>query len=527
MRTFRFFVVGVFILIAGTTLILHSKLDTPTTPLRKYHQNVEKQLRELRQQLENTKTYVELLFNKSKEEPSAKKYIWMTSKNKPNVTKISGFILKWHNDSELVRSMKSLDKDLRLHGISGAYEAFSNVKPWAYKADIWRYAILWRHGGVYLDHECVLLEELSNIVDILTVEDPFHVCMDKGALGGIKNKLWQGFLISNAGNPKILTALKISIENVAKKIYSHPLDITGPGVMRQAALDFKSKCSKTGLGSGQLIYDYNKKPIVALDSTSKRSPYGNMFSSRTVYMKRPAGGHKISKGYTPGLDGTYAQNYQDTWFERVMKHNGWKSGFYMDLGAFKPLECSNTAMLDIKYGWSGICVEPRPDIDFKSTRNCVLVNRPMTGRTNDEVWMSSPQGKKYDPNSQLYNIRNKGVGQRMMTINAPDLIALVNKDSRISVPKFIEFVSLDVEDNEDTVLSTWPWEEYTVAVFIIENSGNSQKAKSVRKTMLEQKYFKAPVENPGVDEYWILPKFWDNSLSYKRWRIHPENSNGC
>ena len=92
-----------------------------------------------------------------------------------------------------------------------------------------------------------------------------------------------------------------------------------------------------------------------------------------------------------------------------MKHNGWKSGFYMDLGAFKPLECSNTAMLDIKYGWSGICVEPRPDIDFKSTRNCVLVNRPMTGRTNDEVWMSSPQGKKYDPNSQLYNIRNKGV----------------------------------------------------------------------------------------------------------------------
>ena len=42
-----------------------------------------------------------------------------------------------------------------------------------YKADIWIYAILWRHGGVYLDHECVLLEELSNIVDILTVEDSF------------------------------------------------------------------------------------------------------------------------------------------------------------------------------------------------------------------------------------------------------------------------------------------------------------------------------------------------------------------
>ena len=57
--------------------------------------------------------------------------------------------------------------------------------------------------------------------------------------------------------------------------------------------------------------------------------------------------------YTPGEDGTYAQNYQDTWFERVAKHNGWleSTGFYLDLGAFKPFECSSTALLDIKHRW--------------------------------------------------------------------------------------------------------------------------------------------------------------------------------
>jgi hypothetical protein len=29
------------------------------------------------------------------------------------------------------------------------------------------------------------------------------------------------------------------------------------------------------------------------------------------------------------------------------------------LGAFKPLECSNTAKLDVEHGWDGIVVEPR------------------------------------------------------------------------------------------------------------------------------------------------------------------------
>ena len=48
--------------------------------------------------------------------------------------------------------------------------------------------------------------------------------------------------------------------------------------------------------------------------------------------------------YTPGEDGTYAQNYQDLWFEVLAAHNGWltRRGFYLDLGAYRPLECSNT-----------------------------------------------------------------------------------------------------------------------------------------------------------------------------------------
>ena len=79
--------------------------------------------------------------------------------------------------------------------------------------------------------------------------------------------------------------------------------------------------------------------------------------------------------YIPGSDGTFAQNYQDVWFEALATYNGWvggeSTGFYIELGAFEPLECSNTALMNLKHGWSGIVVEPRKK-DFSVRHNTAV-----------------------------------------------------------------------------------------------------------------------------------------------------------
>ena len=58
---------------------------------------------------------------------------------------------------------------------------------------------------------------------------------------------------------------------------------------------------------------------------------------------------ELSLAYNPGSDGTYAQNYQDLWVAKLAKLNGWvdkaNPPFFLDLGAFKGLECSNTAKI--------------------------------------------------------------------------------------------------------------------------------------------------------------------------------------
>ena len=253
--------------------------------------------------------------------------------------------------------------------------------------------------------------------------------------------------------------------------------------------------------------------------------------------------------YVPGEDGTYAQNYQDVWFESLAHQNDWlpnATGFYLDLGAFMPLECSNSAKLDLMYSWDGIVVEPRADMGFQEYRpRAVEVNRAMAGISGRSVYMGGPGGQLFHILKDTTDAASKRSQQTVKTINARDLISCVNStappDADCSgvhgtrfVPEFINLVSMDIEGSEADLLQTWPWDLVEVGVFIIETgAGLSSKlacnsnCKEVRRIMQEQGYISVPVQNAGVDEYFVPMKYSYQSIMIKDWRVHPDDSHGC
>ena len=255
--------------------------------------------------------------------------------------------------------------------------------------------------------------------------------------------------------------------------------------------------------------------------------------------------------YVPGEDGTYAQNYQDIWLEQLASANGWlesqaANGFYLDLGAFKPLECSNSAKFDVEFGWRGIVVEPRSDMGFSTHRpNAIEVNRAISGTTGLSVTLSGTRGQIFnvDKGSQSGAKENQ---VRVTTINAADLIHCVNGTANSSVdcsgvrqrangqiPTFINFVSVDVEGNEKELFSTWPWNILQVAAFIVETGAGQPgmnchaDCHAVRNILASHGYVNGGVDNAGVDEYFVLPQYWRDSLRLKDYRVHPPRSAGC
>jgi mannosyltransferase OCH1-like enzyme len=105
---------------------------------------------------------------------------------------------------------------------------FNKLKPGAYKADLWRYCVLYINGGVYLDIKFKCVNGFKLIA--LTEKERFPTDVRIGAYPTEHNKgVYNGFMMSLPRNKKLLNAIQQIVLNVSLKYYGKsPLDITGP-----------------------------------------------------------------------------------------------------------------------------------------------------------------------------------------------------------------------------------------------------------------------------------------------------------
>jgi mannosyltransferase OCH1-like enzyme len=102
--------------------------------------------------------------------------------------------------------------------------AFDSLIPGAYKADLWRYCILYVYGGIYLDikYKCV------NDFKLSTLLNKEHYVKD------YYDGIYQALLVCLPKNKILMNCIHQIIINVKTKSYlSDPLSITGPQLMNK------------------------------------------------------------------------------------------------------------------------------------------------------------------------------------------------------------------------------------------------------------------------------------------------------
>jgi len=108
------------------------------------------------------------------------------------------------------------------------YNAYNTLRPPAYKADLWRYCILYIFGGIYYDIKFVPVGDfkfLSLTDKEYFVKDPIIEKPTSTTKFGVLN----GLIVAKPGNGRLLKAINAIVENVNKRYYGkNPLDITGP-----------------------------------------------------------------------------------------------------------------------------------------------------------------------------------------------------------------------------------------------------------------------------------------------------------
>jgi mannosyltransferase OCH1-like enzyme len=109
---------------------------------------------------------------------------------------------------------------------SDVLDAFDKLIPGAYKADLWRYCVLYKLGGVYLDikFKCI------NGFKFITVTDKEYFVRDRISSG---HGIYNAIMICKANNPILLKAINRVVKNTQTNFYGksflHP---TGPMMLK-------------------------------------------------------------------------------------------------------------------------------------------------------------------------------------------------------------------------------------------------------------------------------------------------------
>jgi len=128
--------------------------------------------------------------------------------------------------------------------------AFNSLKPGAYKADLWRYCVLYKNGGIYLD----IKYEAVNQFKLINLTEKEHWVLDMD-----RNGIYNALMVCQANNPILLKAINKVVENVQTKFYGNsPLQPTGPLMLA----DFFTQSDKNNFNILHAFYKSVKNKFI-------------------------------------------------------------------------------------------------------------------------------------------------------------------------------------------------------------------------------------------------------------------------
>lgn len=110
--------------------------------------------------------------------------------------------------------------------------AYDKLVPGAYKADLWRYCILYINGGVYADINKVLITGLD---ELLSPDSTFTSILDRKLVDGKANQIFNAFIATKPKHPFMKQVIDLVVGNINTEYYGdNCLEPTGPGALSTA-----------------------------------------------------------------------------------------------------------------------------------------------------------------------------------------------------------------------------------------------------------------------------------------------------
>lgn len=170
---------------------------------------------------------------------------------------------------------------------------------------------------------------------------------------------------------------------------------------------------------------------------------------------------------------------QDLW---VLEKSAYKrNGYFVEFGATNGVVLSNTYLLEKEFGWDGLCAEPNPQFyrELQSNRSCKVSDACIGTETGEEVefvfadayggMFKDADNDQHGPKRQAY--LDVGETALLRTVSLQDFL------TKNGAPHTIDYISIDTEGSEFSILKDFPFDRWNIHLFTIEHNFTPQRSK--------------------------------------------------
>jgi mannosyltransferase OCH1-like enzyme len=177
---------------------------------------------------------------------------------------------------------------IKTHFREDVLYAYDHLIPGAYKADLWRYCVLFIKGGIYLDIKLACVNDFK----LISLTNKEHFVKDRPA-----NSVYNAFMCCRKGNILLFMAIRQIVANVKSRYYGKTaLSPTGPEMLGSIILKYKIPVNIDMThyhGGGYVLYkkrfvisteykEYNdERNVLYRKNDTKR--YDKLWASRNIY----------------------------------------------------------------------------------------------------------------------------------------------------------------------------------------------------------------------------------------------------
>jgi FkbM family methyltransferase len=220
---------------------------------------------------------------------------------------------------------------------------------------------------------------------------------------------------------------------------------------------------------------FKKESVMGIFSI-KLSIYRRLpaFNKKTYGKKRK--GHRLDVRF----DAPYVSQYgQDRVVHEILFPNK-HDGFYVDIGANNGFTGSNTYFFEHQLNWSGVCIEPQPDIfaELQGNRKCELHQCCISDECGTMKFlkvsganMLSGLANMLDDQhkNRIAKEEDKSIGSKIIDVECKTFADVLG--DRMD----IDFVSIDTEGSEMSILKSIDFSRYNIGCIAVENDYDNQE----------------------------------------------------